>query len=241
MADPAETGAAALSGAQRRARRREAGEAGHGLNREAAYRRFQRQLLAGEIVAGQNLSQRELVEKLGISLGALRELLPRLESEGLLKVLPQRGIQITTIDLGMIKDSYQLRLAYEREATIHAVDHVPDEALRVQRALHLDIRNRARGPVPATLLDTAQAVDSGFHDFLIAATGNRLLQQAYSIVAIRVRLIRLDRVRIDATVLEPAIDDHLAIIDHLLARDRAAAVAAMETHILRARSRAVAL
>jgi DNA-binding GntR family transcriptional regulator len=211
------------------------------LNRQIAYRRFQQQLLSGQMQPGQNLSQRELVGQLGISLGALRELLPRLEAEGLLRVLPQRGIQIMSVDLRMIRESYQMRLAFEREATIFAVDNVADAPLRKQHRLHAEIIERAKAGITGPLLDEAQRIDSGFHDFLIGSTGNGALIQAYSIVAIRVRMIQLDRIRLNAVVLTPSLGDHLEIIDGVLARDRTRAVAAMEAHIRKARERAVAL
>jgi DNA-binding GntR family transcriptional regulator len=209
------------------------------LNRQVAYRRMQQLLLKGEIEPGQNLSQRDLVELLGISLGALRELLPRFEAEGLLAILPQRGIQITTIDLRMIRESYQIRIAYEREAAIHAVANVPDELLTAQRKLHTDLFERAGVSITGKLLDEAQKVDSDFHDFLIGSTGNESLMQAYSINAIRVRMIQLDRIRLNPVVLAPALSDHIEIIDAILARDRASAITAIENHITNARNRAV--
>jgi DNA-binding GntR family transcriptional regulator len=158
-----------------------------------------------------------------------------------LAVLPQRGIQITTIDLQMIRESYQMRMAFEREATIYAIEHVSDDALRQQRTLHSDVLARAQGGgISGTLLDEAQKIDSDFHDFLIGATANETLIQAYSIIAIRVRMIQLDRIRLNPVVLAPALADHLEIIDGILERDRVKAVKAMETHIHNARARAVA-
>lgn len=230
-----------LEAPKRKTRRKEAPQADLALNRQVAYRRFQQLLLAGQLRPGQNLSQREIIQKLGISLGALRELLPRLEAEGLLAVLPQRGIQITTVDLQMIRESYQMRMAFEREATIYAIEHIAEDALLQQRRLHGDVLARAQGGgISGTLLDEAQKIDSDFHDFLIGATANETLIQAYSIIAIRVRMIQLDRIRLNPVVLAPALADHLEIIDGIIERDRAKAVKAMETHIHNARARAVA-
>src|SRR5690554_4515722 len=86
--------------------------------KQVAYDRFREALFAGHLRSGQLVSQKELVTLLGLSIGALRELLPRLQSEGLLNVLPQRGIQITLIDLPMIRDAFQMRMALEREAVL---------------------------------------------------------------------------------------------------------------------------
>jgi DNA-binding GntR family transcriptional regulator len=89
------------------------------------------------------------------------------------------------------------------------------------------------------LLDEAQRVDSDLHDLLSASTGNESLIQAYSIDAIRVRMIRLDRISLNPVVLTPSLSGHIEIIDAILARDGASAITATETHIANARNRAV--
>jgi DNA-binding GntR family transcriptional regulator len=215
----------------------------HGLStvKKAAYDRFQQELLTGRIRPGQVVSQRDLVAVLDLSIGALRELLPRLEAEGLLTVMPQRGIQITTIDLPMIRDAYQMRMAFEREATLFAVERMPDSVLDEQRRLHLAILERLRSDNSPGLFDEGQDVDSNFHDLLIEFTENELLIQAYDVNSIRVRLIKLDRIRLSVETLPAAFGDHLAIIDAIRQRDRVKAAAAMETHIRNARERALAL
>ncbi len=211
-----------------------------GSVRSSAYERFQTSLLSGRIRPGELISQRELVGMLDVSLGALRELLPRLEAEGLLSVIPQRGIQITAIDIRMIRNAYQMRMALEREAVISAIDMIPDAAILDQIAIHREVLERAEHAMSRDLLNEAQDIDSGMHTFLVGATGNDQLVRGYQIIGIRVRLINIDRIRLTPTVLPQAFGDHLRILDAILRRNRADAVAAMEHHILEARNRAVA-
>ena len=211
--------------------------------KKAAYDRFQQALLQGRLRPGQVVSQKELVSLLDMSIGALRELLPRLEAEGLLHVMPKRGIQITAIDLPMIRDAFQMRIALEREAVLAAVRTMPDEDIDRQDQLHRDILDRlaAAGSPPPAFFDEGQDLDSAFHDLLISATGNELMIQAYNVNSIRIRLIKLDRIRLTKLTLPSAFADHLAVIAALKARDPAAAVAAIETHVRNARDRAIEL
>ncbi len=209
--------------------------------KKAAYERFQGALLQGNLRPGQVLSQKDMVALLGLSIGALRELLPRLEAEGLLDVMPQRGIQITVIDLPMIRDAFQMRMALEREAVLFAVENMPEDILRKQRDSHSAIIAQLRDAPGPDVLKKGQDVDTDFHDLLIGATENELLIQAYNVNSIRIRLIRLDRIKLSESTLPSAFNDHLAIIDGILARDARRAAGAMETHILNARARAVAL
>lgn len=229
MSQAAETGGAAGAGAP--------------LLRKAAYDRFQQALLQGRLRPGQLVSQKELISLLDMSIGALRELLPRLEAEGLIHVMPQRGIQITAIDLPMIRDAFQMRIALEREAVLAAVRSMADEVIAEQERLHRDIldRLRAEPAPPAAFFDEGQDVDSAFHDLLITGTGNDLIINAYNVNTIRIRLIKLDRIRLTKLTLPSAFADHLAVIDALKARDPAAAVAAIEAHVRNARDRALEL
>ncbi|MEO1103838.1 MAG: GntR family transcriptional regulator [Pseudomonadota bacterium] len=207
--------------------------------RKSAYTAFQDALMSGSISPGQLVSQRELVGLLGVSLGALRELLPRLESEGLLEVIPQRGIQVTAVDMRMIRDAYQMRMAIEREAVISAVENVAGAGINEQLALHRDILARARAENTAETLHRAQEIDAGMHEFLINATGNTQLIRTYEVIAVRVRLIYIDRMRLTPETLPDALGDHVELLEAIGQRDRPAAVAAIERHITAARSRAV--
>ncbi|WP_323765791.1 GntR family transcriptional regulator [Marinovum sp.] len=211
--------------------------------KKAAYDRFQQALLQGRLRPGQVVSQKELVTLLDMSIGALRELLPRLEAEGLLHVMPKRGIQITSIDLPMIRDAFQMRIALEREAVLSALRKMPDEVLQAEEQKHRGLLDQltARGDPPPEFFDQCQDIDSAFHDLLISATGNDLIIQAYHVNSIRIRLIKLDRIRLTRRTLPSAFGDHLAVIKALRARDAAAAVAAIETHVRNARDRAIEL
>ncbi|WP_116087587.1 GntR family transcriptional regulator [Tropicimonas sp. IMCC34011] len=221
--------------------RGKAGPPGTSSVRTAGYQRFLDALRTGELKPGQMVSQKALSENLDLSVGTLRELLPRLESEGLIKVLNQRGILIPAIDLTMIRETFQLRMALEREAAAQAADDMPQEALDAHRASHEAMMVAMREcPTEATLAE-AEEIDAAFHDALMDATGNALLIRTYEMNTTRMRLIKLYRHALSAAYMLDAFTDHLAIIDAIGSRDRAAAMAAMESHIQSARSRAVHL
>ncbi|MDO1582667.1 GntR family transcriptional regulator [Rhizobium oryzicola] len=207
--------------------------------KQVAYDRFREALFDGRLRPGQFVSQRELVALLGLSIGALRELLPRLQFERLLTVMPQRGIQITQIDLPMIRQAFQLRMALEREAVLSAVRRLPDTVLDEQKALHLSILQEVKERPTAQVFDAGQKIDDGFHTLLIKATQNDLLIQAYAVNAIRMRLIKLDKISLSEWVLPAAFADHLAVIEAIRSRDPHRAADAMDRHIMNARERAI--
>ncbi len=155
--------------------------------------------------------------------------------------MPQRGIQITQIDLPMIRQAFQMRMALEREAVVTAVRKLSDAVLDEQEALHRAIMEEVKINPGPNIFERGQDVDDGFHQLLIATTQNELLTQAYAVNAIRIRLIKLDRVTLSAAVLPAAFADHLAIIAAIRSRDTHVAMDAMDRHMMNARERALEL
>jgi DNA-binding GntR family transcriptional regulator len=206
-----------------------------------AYERFRQQLLAANIKPGQFVSQRELAALTGLPLGAIREVIPRLEAEGLLVTVPQRGLQIANVDVKLVRNAFSLRLALEKEAAAHFAVSASDAQLAALEAAHRDILRRAARGITPGLLDAAQAVDWGLHDTMIDALGNEIISSIYRVNSLRIRLIRLDRVTLDDESLRPAMAEHLVILEALRSRDPQRAVRAIEDHLIHARNRALGI
>lgn len=210
--------------------------------RAKAYESFRQQILEANIRPGQFISQRELVQLLDMPLGAVRELIPRLEAEGLLKTVPQRGLQIAHVDLALINNAFQLRLVLEREAALRFTATVSDTDLAAIEDAHLRIVERGRqGPIDAQLLTDAQTVDWGLHDMMIDALNNTLISEIYRVNSLRVRLIRLERAMLSEDALVPAMEEHLWFIESLKRRDAPQVVARLTHHIESAHRRVLGL
>lgn len=219
------------------------GEEGEPLKlREKAYDAFKQHLLARDILPGQFVSQRELVELTGLPLGAIRELVPRLEAEGLIRTVPQRGMQIAHIDVPLIRDAFQFRLFIEKEAMALFVESAPDAVVSALVAGHRSVLQRALAQeVTPALVAEAQAIDWGFHDSVVDALGNEIVSKAYRVNAVKIRLIRQEHVRIHGQIVVSVMQEHMRIMEALERRDAPGAVSALVAHINRARDRALGL
>jgi DNA-binding GntR family transcriptional regulator len=207
--------------------------------REKAYRSFTRHLLARDIRPGQFISQRELVALTGQPLGAIRELIPRLEAEGLIVTVPQRGMQVAHVDLNLIRNAFQFRLMMEREAVAAFTREASNEAVAALRDAHSAIVQRSHGGIDERLIDDAQTVDRDFHEALIDHLGNDIISKSYRVNWIKVRLIRQNETALYDALVEPVMREHLGVIEAIERRDEAGAVAALTRHINNARSRAM--
>jgi DNA-binding GntR family transcriptional regulator len=214
--------------------------------REKAYDSFTRHLLAREIRAGQFISQRELVEITGLPLGAIRELIPRLEAEGLVRTVPQRGMQIAHVDLNLIKDAFQFRLFLECQAVAIFALEAPAPAVAALKNRHDSIFARcveaeAKRGITPKLIAEAQDIDWDLHASIVDSLGNAIISDAYRVNSIKIRLIRQQQTRLNDGVVIPTMREHLAVIDAIATREPDRASEALRRHILSARDRAIGL
>ena len=209
--------------------------------REQAYHSFTDNLLSRRILPGQFITQKELAALTGMPIGAIRELIPRLEADGLLTTVPQRGMQITHIDLELIRSAFQLRFILEMEAVAQFAENATDEERTKVRKSHEDILEEARNGVTDALAERAQAVDWAFHDALIDHLNNRIISDIYRVNSIKIRLIRQELTRIHPEILVSVIGDHMKIIEALDTKDPDKAKAALADHLDKSGARAMRL
>ena len=70
-------------------------------------------LITGELGPGEQLRQRDLAQRFGVSQTPVREAMRRLESEGLLVCDTHRGFTVVAPDDGRVEENFQIRAALE--------------------------------------------------------------------------------------------------------------------------------
>lgn len=199
----------------------ETGEAGGksafpATQRSLAYQGFRQQIIDARIRPGQFVSQRELMALLGMSLAAVREMVPRLEAAGLIRAVPKRGLQVAPVDMRLIRNAWQVRAMVEREAMLHFARTATSSVIEEQIAIHEAVLARALAPQPDASLGTdTQVVDWGLHDMMVDAIGNEILSEIYRVNSLHVRLIRFDAETLRPMQVVPAMREHLAVLQAL--------------------------
>jgi DNA-binding GntR family transcriptional regulator len=210
--------------------------------RDRAYESFRQHLLALDIRPGQFISQRELVALTGLSLGAIREVIPRLEADGLIVTVPKRGLRIAALDQNLVRNAFELRRVLECEAVAVFTRHATDAAIAVLVGAHEAVLARAEaGDRSKQLLDQAQTTDWAMHDALIEGLGNELVRNIYRVNSIKVRLARLEQSLLSEAVLMSALHEHSRVLAAIAARDVTGAVQALRAHIESAHLRALGI
>jgi DNA-binding GntR family transcriptional regulator len=209
--------------------------------RDRAYARFTKHLLARDLAPGQFVTQRELVALTGLTLSAVREVIPRLEAEGLLVTAPQRGLRIAGADVVLLRDAFRFRAMLEREAVAAAARQLPDAAIAGWTERHATLLARAEADGDARLVAEAAATDREFHEAIADQLGNAIVSAAWRVNWIKTKLAQPGAQAMQPQLVAPVMREHLALLAAFAARDAAAALAAAAAHLDAAQRRAFGL
>jgi DNA-binding GntR family transcriptional regulator len=209
--------------------------------REQAYAGYKKSLLAREIRPGQFITQRQLVEITGLPLGAIRELVPRLEAEGLIRTAPHRGMQVPQVDLTLVRNAFQFRLFLEEPAARLFARTASSDLIAELRESHERIIARHNAGDEENLMEEAEAADLKLHEAIIDHLDNEIISNAYRVNWIKIKLIRLAETRLYVPMIPSVFGEHMKIIEAIERRDEDEAARAMASHIAIARQRAVSI
>ena len=168
-------------------------------------------ILGGDLEPGRRLIERELVETYDVARHTLRAALRRLESEGLVRVEPNRGARVASLSGEDLKELFALRLALEREAAHLALARgggrlppaVHDAAAELDR-----LARRRRTP-----WNELAAAHHRVHEALVAAAGAPRIERAYAALSTELDLF-LSQLR-PVWTRERLGPDHLALVRDL--------------------------
>lgn len=209
--------------------------------RVLAYERFKDALFAEHIKPGEFLSQREICEIIDVPLGPLREALKSLEAEGIVTLLPKRGIRVVSVDEAMLAEAYDARMVIEGFAMRQFVKAAADAEIRQLTNMTKSFIKRFKNVQKndAAMLRERSDVDYSLHDAIVAHLANPFLEQAYKRSTDFVRLFRLNIGKKYSYFDIPGLEEHLEILDALNKRDAKRASATLAKHLEAGRERAL--
>lgn len=204
------------------------------LMRDDVYERLRDDILSCALQPGTPVHEQALAQRFEVSKSPIRDALLRLHEQNLVDVLPRKGYRVRPISLSDAVEMYELRLMYERECALRAIEHASDAVL----AALDEFRAGPRGRDMAKWL----AYNRRFHLAIAAACGNARLARASA--EIIEQFDRLTYVGVqsagEAIDMRQFAAEHGGIIDALQARDRRRTGALIRAHIEASRKRTLA-
>ena len=199
-----------------------------------AYRALRAEIIACRRRPGEKLIISDICKELGVSLGAVREALSRLVSEGLVTAEPQKGFRVAPISQEELEDLTRARAILEGhcvEAAIVAGD-LRWEAGIVSVLYELS-RVPSRDPADPERINEAWAeAHARYHAALVAACDSPWLLRLREILYAQSERYRQLSVPLDRRDRDVSAE-HQAIAEAVIARDTERAKQLLTEHILR--------
>ena len=199
---------------------------------QSAYEQLRADILSCRVPPGSRLKIQDLCTRHSVSLGAIREALSRLTSEGLVIAEPQRGFRAAPISPEDLKDLTRVRIEIDSLCLRKAVEQGDvDWEAHLVAAFHRLSRTPERAPGdPARSSDEWAEAHAAFHTALVEGCNSpwlmRLHNQLYD------QSERYRRLSVSVSPKRRNIgDEHQKILDAVLARDVDKAVKLLAQHL----------
>jgi DNA-binding GntR family transcriptional regulator len=173
------------------------------------------------------LDERDLSDKLAISRTPIREALARLEQEGLVRIVPRRGVFIVRKTKAEIMEMITVWAALESMAARLVTECASDEEIASLRKLFTTFE----GDAPSARIDEYSRRNIDFHSRILKLSKCELLNEMASNLFIHMRSIR-DRTISEDNRARRSIIDHMHIIEAIEARDTDLAERLVREHTL---------
>ena len=197
---------------------------------DAAYQEMHRRILDNVWAPGHQALEQEIALQLGMSRTPVREALIRLANEGLVEVIPRRGMRVLPVSLADMREIYEILGALESAAAEMLAARTPSDA----ELEPLMVATRAMEKALAIDdLDAWAKADESFHEQLVTMAGNKLLAEAVFTHWDRAHRARMFTLRLRPKPVNST-QEHMALVERLREGDALGAAAVNREHRRRA-------
>ena len=193
---------------------------------DLAVDRIRQGIVEGRLGFGEQLSEAALAVNLGISKTPVREALLRLKMDGLVDIQPQRGTFVFRLEPDEVRALTEFREIIETEALGLAMRRDLSDLVTALKA-NLARMPRGRNVDPRAV----HALDTEFHEAIVAACGNPHLVAAYGLVGYRIEALRYRLPEHDEQVGHCQ-QNHARIVARIAEGDVRRAQSALREHVL---------
>ena len=194
---------------------------------EKAYRLLKEKVVTLELPPSAVIDESALMQELDLGRTPIREALQRLDSEGLVNIVPRRGTFVNDISITDLQKIFELRIALEGFAARLAAQRVTEDQIEEMESVLRNLESASDGdPNHRDLMD----IDGSFHRLLYAAADNEFLSETLDrLYDLSLRLWHLVLNRLEG--VRYSIEQHHRVIDALRDGDGAEAEVLMQQHI----------
>ncbi|MCC6682483.1 MAG: GntR family transcriptional regulator [Phycisphaeraceae bacterium] len=200
-------------------------QATHSLQ-QRAYEHVREQIATGSYLPGIRLDYRAVGQEIGTSSTPVREAMRRLETEGLVELVPRLGAVVKKLDPEEMRELYGVREAIEGYAARIAAEHINGHQIarlgdlldEVDRMVSQWFAGNDK-PLAGAELYRFLELDWAFHEVIIRASNNSRLRRIVETCHMMSRIFNTQRASHTRARLDEAAVQHHQVLNALKAHD----------------------
>lgn len=194
---------------------------------ELAYLRFRQALITLQYKPGDYLNMAQVMADLEVGRTPVNQAVHRLAAEGLLQILPRKGVMVAPLSLDDAFELIEVRLVNELLCIRLATARITTGQIEQLREVNARLAQASQQRDPLAMMQC----DNQFHHLLASIAANRRLIDILSIIHAQAQRFWATTLS-DAGHMEEVIIEHNAIITALEEGNLSAAEQATQHHIL---------
>lgn len=188
------------------------------------YETLKESIVKGDIKPGTRLTEKTIVEELGVSSTPVREAFRRLNSDGLIEMIPYKGVKVKSIDVADLVEVYSCRAMFEKHSIKLAIENYTPRLVEDLRKI-LELSRIAKTQTEYVEYNTQ------FHNRILEQANNSRLEEFFKQLEDVILHNRLHSSYSEERK-KKINEEHEEIINAIAQRDSESAETYMEKHII---------
>lgn len=176
-------------------------------NHDYAYRVIRDNIVSLDIKPGSMISEQDLATELHLSRTPVHEAIHEISKTKIIEILPQKGILVSRIDMGLVDESVFVRSTIESAVTEEACLKAEEsEITQLEENVGLQTFYLSKGN-----LEKVTELDNAFHKMMYRITNK--MQAYYMVRTINIHYDRFRELRIHTSDPAKVVDEHIKIFE----------------------------
>lgn len=182
---------------------------------EDTYEKLKYDIMNFKLVPGDSISAQKIAVRYNVSRTPAREAIVNLEKEGLLKIIPQSGTYVASINCRRFEQEWFVRKSLEVGMVDPVFEHVSNEMLDKMEELNSRLINYDKSNEKVPRIE----IDNAFHELIYESSGEQLAANI-----IKMQMSHYNRIRflaeLNSSISVKTNEEHEMLIDAIRKKDK---------------------
>ncbi len=183
-------------------------------------------VLSGKLVSGERILESKIAKQMSVSRAPVREAVRQLEGEGLVTVIPRKGVFVAELTLEDIEDIYFVRSVIEEYAVGFFLQNKENKDIKELKKLIEEMKKA----IKENNLDKLSQIDVKFHELIVLGSKHKKLHKIWTTLKPHIWTLN-SLVRSNKITLKEIVKLHSKIVKDLESNNVSKARKTIRSHV----------